>query len=476
MDEAYPQVLTHLDGNASFSVKTDIAATIFYLVQKSSEDAPTAETLKTATTKKDVTANAETVIEVEELEDKAEYIAYFLPVSLRGVQAENISQTDAFTMDVTPPVYDKPTAEIYINKSDTEEIVESGTSVTLKARVSVDERTAPYTLTWMDQQHNVLLTETYDSADEIDDNFKVTATPTKSTDYIFTVTDHVGNSCTATVRAIVRGGFQVADFEDLYLPEEGYENGSGLQLNSFVSGSFKFDNFYSTDYYGGYWGNYAYANQTGNSFVDLSDQYKNVVGGGAAGTSTYLVGYPDYYNGKIYVTNQEEGVVIPGMYITNDVYTVDAILHGDGLSNNGLDTGFGQGDYLVLTITADNENSTDVYLADYRSSDSSEWYYINKWEWIDLSALGTVKSLSFSLDGTKRGQYGLNTPAYFCLDEIGAENPNANSITTRINQIPDSENAQGIYSIDGKVLTRGSKQKGVQIVRMKDGSVRKVVR
>ena len=495
MAEAYPQVLTHLDGKASFSVKTDLAATVYYLVKKSSETAPTAEELKASETKKDVTANAEAIIEVEALEDNAEYIAYFLPVSLRGVQAENISQTAAFTMDVTPPVYDKPTAEIYINNSDTEERIDAGEQVSLFAMVAVDERTAPYTLTWMDQKHNVLETETYESADDIDDFFMATAEPTTSTDYYFTVTDAAGQSCTMSVRAIVEGDLQVATFEDLYVdPEDGFWMGDfskgydkGGEGTTFVSGSFRFSNFADDTWMGEpttpYWGNYAYSQTTTNTFETyIIDQFNNAVGGGVDNSETFLVAYPQ--GGTIDVINNEDGAVIPGMYITNNAWVVDAILHGDGMSTiDGTaagestgNVGFQTGDWFKLTISADNGNSIEYYLADYQSADESAHYYVNDWRWIDLSSLGTVKSLSFFLTSSRRNSWGMTTPAFFCLDNIGAENPNANSITTRINQIPDSENAQGIYSIDGKVLTRGSKQKGVQIVRMKDGSVRKVVR
>jgi hypothetical protein len=495
MAEVYPQVLTHLDGKASFSVKTDLAATVYYLVKKSDVTAPTAEELKASETKKDVTANAEAIIEVEALEDNAEYIAYFLPVSLRGVQAENISQTAAFTMDVTPPVYDKPTAEIYINNSDTEERIDAGEQVSLFAMVAVDERTAPYTLTWMDQKHNVLETETYESADDIDYFFMATAEPTTSTDYYFTVTDAAGQSCTMSVRAIVEGDLQVATFEDLYVdPEDGFWMGDfskgydkGGEGTTFVSGSFRFSNFADDTWMGEpttpYWGNYAYSQTTTNTFETyITDQFNNAVGGGVDNSETFLVAYPQ--GGTIDVINNEDGAVIPGMYITNNAWVVDAILHGDGMSTiDGTaagestgNVGFQTGDWFKLTISADNGNSIEYYLADYQSADESAHYYVNDWRWIDLSSLGTVKSLSFFLTSSRRNSWGMTTPAFFCLDNIGAENPNANSITTRINQIPDSENAQGIYSIDGKVLTRGSKQKGVQIVRMKDGSVRKVVR
>jgi hypothetical protein len=495
MAETYPQVLTHLDGNASFSVKTDLAATVYYLVRKSSETAPTAEELKASETKKDVAANAEAIIEVDELEDNAEYIAYFLPISLRGVQAENISQTVAFTMDVTPPVYDKPTAEISINNSDTEERIDAGEQVSLFAMVAVDERTAPYTLTWMDQKHNVLETETYESADDIDYFFMATAEPMTSTDYYFTVTDAAGQSCTMSVRAIVEGDLQVATFEDLYVdPEDGFWMGDfskgydkGGEGTTFVSGSFRFSNFADDTWAGEpttpYWGNYAYSQTTTNTFETyIIDQFNNAVGGGADNSETFLVAYPQ--GGTIDVINNENGAVIPGMYITNNAWVVDAILHGDGMSTaDGTETGaftgnigFQTGDWFLLTITADNGKSIEYYLADYRSADETQHYYVNDWQWLDLSSLGTVKSLSFFLTSSRRNKWGTTTPSFFCLDNIGAEEPAGNGITTNIKGTQVEESAEGIYSIDGKVLTQGSKQKGVQLIRMKDGSIRKVVR
>ncbi|MBR5928840.1 MAG: DUF4465 domain-containing protein [Prevotella sp.] len=490
MAEGYPQVLTHLDGNAKFSVKTDIAATIYYMVKKSSEEEPTKDALKTSETKLDVAANTEGFIELEGLEDEAEYIAYFLPVSLRNVEAEAISQTTAFTMEVTPPITDAPTAEVYIG-SGTEETVNAGEEVTLMAMVLVDPRTAPYTLTWMDSKHTVLLSDTYNSADDIDDLFMTTATPTECTDYIFTVVDAAGKSCTETVRAIVSGDLQVATFENLWTdPEDGFWMGDfskGLEGSTFVSGSFRFSNF-ACDTWNGepttpWWGNYAYSQTTTNAFSSyITDQFNNAVGGGVDGSETFLVAYPQ--GGTIDVINNENGAEIPGCYITNDAWVVDAILHGDGMSTedgtaSGTFTGnegFKTGDWFLLTITADNGNSIEYYLADYRSSDEAEHYYVNEWEWIDLSSLGTVKSLSFTMTSSRNSSWGMTTPGYFCIDNLGAESPAGSGITTNIKGLSVVEAAKGVYSIDGKVLTRGSKQKGVQIIRMKDGSVRKVVR
>ena len=491
MAEGYPQVLTHLDGNAKFSVKTDIAATIYYMVKKSSEEAPTKDALKTSETKLDVAANTEGFIELENLEDNAEYVAYFLPVSLRNVEAETISQTTTFTMEVTPPITDAPTVEVYVNNDENETRIEAGEDVMLFGIYDVDARTAPYSITWMDSKHNIIETETIDDYEDIDSYLMANVNPTETMDYIFTVSDAAGKSATATARVIVEGDLQVATFENLWTdPEDGFWMGDfskGLEGSTFVSGSFRFSNFACDTWKGEpttpYWGNYAYSQTTTNEFSSyITDQFNNAVGGGADGSETFLVAYPQ--GGTIDVINNENGAEIPGCYITNDAWVVDAILHGDGMSTedgtaSGTFTGnegFKTGDWFLLTITADNGNSIEYYLADYRSSDEAEHYYVNEWEWIDLSSLGTVKSLSFTMTSSRNSSWGMTTPGYFCIDNLGAESPSGSGITTNIKGLSVVDNAKGVYSIDGKVLTRGSKQKGVQIIRMKDGSVRKVVR
>ncbi|MFM7184787.1 MAG: DUF4465 domain-containing protein, partial [Planctomycetota bacterium] len=40
------------------------------------------------------------------------------------------------------------------------------------------------------------------------------------------------------------------------------------------------------------------------------------------------------------------------------------------------------------------------------------------WDWFDLSSLGTVDRIEFSFDGSDKGIFGLNTPAYFAMDDL----------------------------------------------------------
>ena len=58
------------------------------------------------------------------------------------------------------------------------------------------------------------------------------------------------------------------------------------------------------------------------------------------------------------------------------------------------------------------------YLADYRFANNEEDYVLNTWEWFDLSPLGNVATISFSLSSSRGSGYNMITPAYFCMDNF----------------------------------------------------------
>ena len=46
---------------------------------------------------------------------------------------------------------------------------------------------------------------------------------------------------------------------------------------------------------------------------------------------------------------------------------------------------------------------------------------LNTWKKVDLSELGYVTSIGFSVSSTDTGDWGMNTPAYFCIDKLTVE-------------------------------------------------------
>ncbi|MFP5471550.1 MAG: DUF4465 domain-containing protein, partial [Bacteroidia bacterium] len=68
---------------------------------------------------------------------------------------------------------------------------------------------------------------------------------------------------------------------------------------------------------------------------------------------------------------------------------------------------------------SDNSLGTvEFYLADYRFSDNSQDYIVDDWTLVDLSSLGNVSKLKFMLNSSDVGAWGMNTPAFFVLDEL----------------------------------------------------------
>ena len=210
------------------------------------------------------------------------------------------------------------------------------------------------------------------------------------------------------------------DVTDITEPEDGHMSVSTEdddEREFFTSGDYAFASGCMSDWDYWYW--FGYANRTETKFETLDDQWNNVVGGGYDGSATYGVAFAAEFNGPCYVTLLNEPAVVPGFYITNSSYAYNSMTGGDSFAKK-----FDKGDWFKLTITgydADDQvtGTKEYYLADLR--DPAKAYIINDWRYVDLSGLGTVAKIGFALSSTDTGAYGMNTPAYFCFDDFGAE-------------------------------------------------------
>ena len=124
------------------------------------------------------------------------------------------------------------------------------------------------------------------------------------------------------------------------------------------------------------------------------------------------------------------------MYITNSTYAYLSMRDGDGFAKRFGGVTGDDPDFFLLTIKAFSNgvlsvDSVNFYLADYRFSNNEEDYIIDEWTWVDLSSLGAADSLAFNLSSSDVGQFGINTPAYFCIDEVFSLDPMVS--TTRLN-------------------------------------------
>jgi len=104
-----------------------------------------------------------------------------------------------------------------------------------------------------------------------------------------------------------------------------------------------------------------------------------------------------------------EAEVIRSMDIINTTYTLGVLTYGD--TNAYAKALTEEGDYLTLTISADNGKSLDVDLA-------RDGNFISKWTNISLVSLGEVKSLTFTMSGSDNSSFGVKTPTYFAFDNV----------------------------------------------------------
>lgn len=210
----------------------------------------------------------------------------------------------------------------------------------------------------------------------------------------------------------------IADFENLTVPESGYFNGSSEhsgtigQTESFnyENGPFVFQVNYTPEDGYDYWSGIGYSNQTDLSTADWTNYsaYSNAPdGGGFENSENYAVGY--FWDPlEIKLSEGNEDLQISGLYISNHVWTYHYMNGSDGDGSGTFETG----DYYKLIFTDDSQNTVEFYLADFTGDNA---YIIEDWTFVNLSEL-SGSNISISYEATD--DY---TPAYFCMDNIMAE-------------------------------------------------------
>jgi hypothetical protein len=227
-----------------------------------------------------------------------------------------------------------------------------------------------------------------------------------------------------------------ATFEALKLPfgQDYWNRGSKVFTETYTSGNLFFNSSYSVSPSFNYWNKgFAISNFTDSVTPGSENIYSAISGKGAQNTSNYAV------------VNGNAGIKVRGvarvreMWINNSTYAYYSMKNGDAFGKKfGGSTG-NDTDYFRVIIYAHGgflqgkKDSTIFYLADFRNKDNSKDYIINNWTMINLPFI-FFDSLSFKLESSDEGQFGINTPAYFCIDQIQTqEYISVNELTNRSN-------------------------------------------
>ncbi len=255
----------------------------------------------------------------------------------------------------------------------------------------------------------------------------------------------------------------IAHFEDVELNEEGIWASEEYNVQSAVESqgwSFSALTSYSEWEGTGYesWSQFRVSNSTNTELTGLEGQYTAVPGKGLK-SANYAVAYV-YGNTEVSAIDGYPRTVT-GCYVTNNMYAYTSMTEGDSYAGDPFTTG----DYLVLYAIGldemgDSISGAEFYLADYRSDNEEEQYIVEDWRWFDLSVLGEVSKVRFDMAGSRTGEWGLNTPAYFCMDDFNGEAP-AEPVETLIAHFEDVElNEEGIwaseeYNVQSAVESQG---------------------
>jgi len=414
--DGYPKIASVDENTASVTTKWNTGGKLYAMIRQCAADMNTPDVSEMLAMKPvDIMENSDAVTKFTSLKPSTSYVAYFFVVSSLNAESDIVLSDTVTTARHIEPL------EVAF-AGDEIPVVNAGQSVSFAPIVTGGDR--PYKFKWTDQL-----------GQEVSKDSVLTVSPEVSTCFKVSITSADGQTAGLRAPVHVSGPRRVATFEDNYVPK-----GSSImpksEEDSFYSGSYLFKASGMPEY--NYWYGYALSAENSSLFEGLQHQMRSVTGSGR-NSSNFAVAYPQGLS--IEVTNNPDGDTIPGFYITNSAYAYSSMTKGDGYAHK-----FEKGDWLKIIAkgkTASGEvREKEFYLADMRSENQTEHFILDTWKWFDLRSLGRVKSVTFNFDGSDKGSYGLNTPAYFCMDDFGAFDPDAG-----ISEVVETNASVRIYPV-----------------------------
>ena len=213
---------------------------------------------------------------------------------------------------------------------------------------------------------------------------------------------------------------QVVDFEDLTLEPNSSWNGSD-GTGQFSSSYLTLYNEYNSSWSS--WQGFAYTNGT-DTESEASTNLSSCVGHGAGNSATYITAYvgtnyPVDYSPK--PVSMKINTEVAGNFANRGAYFCMPVALKKYVDREYPSNHF----YYKLKASA-YANGTlvgerEIMMADF-SGDNS--YKMDDWTYVDLSWIENADSLNFIALSDDANAYGILTPAYFCMDNFGAQDPN----------------------------------------------------
>jgi hypothetical protein len=236
---------------------------------------------------------------------------------------------------------------------------------------------------------------------------------------------------------------------------------------------------------------------TDTTTAGFTNQYSCIAGKGHENSRVYATSYVFIDPAVIKFPST---VRCEHLFVNNSTFAYRSMKDGDAFAKKFGGASGNDPDFFKLSIArwvgGVALDTTEFYLADYRFENNSQDYIVKNWTRIDFFQR-PMDSLSFSLSSSDNGQFGMNTPAYFCLDNllVSADglsvkpskispialfpNPATESITVSTNQlqqaqlqvinlqgaavqVPTMETSPGVYRLEIRDLPKGTYRLKVQ--------------
>lgn len=239
-----------------------------------------------------------------------------------------------------------------------------------------------------------------------------------------------------------------AGIENVTLAPNSYWNGATANptvstSGNFTSGNVIFPNTYNGAY-GGYWeSGWSYSNMKDSTTAGSGNQYSARTALGYNASSKYVLAQGGaHLNFNI----AARGKQMAGFYVTNSTFAAISMRDGDSYAKKFGGASGNDPDWFKLKVQKYlggilQPDSVIFYLADFRFTNNIQDYVVKNWQYVNLTSLGNVDSLVFSLTSSDNTSGYMNTPNYFCMDNFTT----SDAITTSISDIRTNDNSISIY-------------------------------
>lgn len=194
----------------------------------------------------------------------------------------------------------------------------------------------------------------------------------------------------------------------------------------------------------------------------------------------YLMAYwmefmesPNYHGNQILLST-DQVLYAKEMYVCTQPYAYYTLENGDSFSRaftqkddqfvlhiHGLDADFEDNGKVVDYVLA---NSIEDGEGGYKPNQKTDW------QLVDLSSLGQIAGVYFTMESTDTGVYGMNTPGYFCIDRFTVSTKESTAVAAIE---AAEESAPVYYTLQGVKVAADALTSGIY-VKVANGKASKI--